>query len=52
MIEPKVQIGDIAEKGQLVAITGGEPVYAKMSGIVRGMLQPGVTVQKNLKAGA
>ena len=51
VIEPKVQIGDIVEKGQLVAITGGEPVYAKMSGIVRGMLQPGVTVQKNLKAG-
>ncbi len=51
VIEPKVQIGDIVEKGQLVAITGGEPVYAKMSGIVRGMLQPGVTVQKNLKVG-
>ena len=51
VIEPKVQIGDIVEKGQLVAITGGKPVYAKMSGIVRGMLQPGVTVQKNLKVG-
>lgn len=51
VIEPKVQIGDIVEKGQIVAVTGGKPVYAKMSGIVRGMLQPGVEVQENLKIG-
>ena len=41
-MEPKAQIGDIVEKGQVVAVTGGKPVYAKMSGLVRGMLQPGV----------
>lgn len=51
MIEPKVEIGDIVEKGQIVAITGKEPVFAQMSGIVRGMLQPGVYVKKHLKIG-
>ena len=42
VIEPKAVIGDLVRKGQIVAITGGEPVYALMDGIVRGMLQPGV----------
>lgn len=51
VIEPKVAIGDLVEKGQLVALTGGIPVYAQMSGIVRGMLQPGVFVKKGLKCG-
>ena len=50
-IEPKVQIGDYVERGQIVALTGGVPVYAQMSGIVRGMLQEGVHVWKNLKIG-
>ena len=50
-IEPCVQIGDYVEKGQAVAFTGGVPVYAQMSGIVRGMLQEGAQVQKNLKIG-
>ena len=50
-IEPKVQIGDLVEKGQIVAFTGGVPVYAQMSGIVRGMLQDGANVTRNLKIG-
>ena len=50
-IEPCVQIGDYVEKGQTVVFTGGVPVYAQMSGIVRGMLQEGAQVQKNLKIG-
>lgn len=51
ILEPKVQIGDFVEKGQVVAVTGGVPVYAQMSGIVRGMLQAGVQVPCNLKIG-
>ena len=35
IIEPKVRIGDIVEKGQIVAVTGGKPVFAQMGGIVR-----------------
>lgn len=50
-ILPKVQIGESVEKGQVVALTGGEPVYAQMSGIVRGMLQEGAAVRKDLKIG-
>lgn len=51
VIEPKVKIGDVVVKGQVAAVTGGEPVYARMSGIVRGMLQEGVRVGKGLKIG-
>ncbi|MGF0031816.1 selenium-dependent molybdenum cofactor biosynthesis protein YqeB [Bariatricus sp. SGI.154] len=51
VIEPCVTIGTVVEKGQMVARTGNVPVYAKMSGIVRGMLQPGVRVKKGLKIG-
>lgn len=51
VMEPKVRIGDVVTKGQLVAVTGGEPVYAQMSGMIRGMLQEGVDVKKGLKIG-
>lgn len=44
-------IGDVVQEGQIVAYTGGKPVYAKMTGIVRGMLQDGVIVEENLKIG-
>ncbi len=27
-MEPKAQIGDIVKKGQLLAVTGGKPVYS------------------------
>lgn len=51
ILEPRVQIGDYVEKGQTVAVTGGMPVYAQMSGVVRGMLQAGAEVTRNLKIG-
>lgn len=44
-------IGEVVRKGQVVAITGGKEVCAKMDGIVRGMLQTGVSVRENLKIG-
>ena len=50
-MEPAVRIGDLVKKGQVVAKTGGVPVHAQMSGIVRGMLQEGVQVEKGLKIG-
>lgn len=50
-MEPKAQIGDMVRKGQLVAVTGGEPVYAQLDGVVRGMLQEGAKVKKGLKIG-
>ena len=47
--EAEGENGDHVEKGSVVAVTGGVPVYAQMTGIVRGMLQSGVQVSKNLK---
>lgn len=51
VMEPLISIGDMVEKGQIAAYTGGEPVYAAMSGMVRGMLQKGVSVVKGMKIG-
>lgn len=48
---PKVSIGDMVKKGQLLGYSGDKAVYALMSGIVRGMLQPGVQVTEGLKCG-
>ncbi len=48
---PAVKITDVVEKGQLVAYAGTEPVYARMSGMVRGMLPEGTPVTKGLKSG-
>jgi len=45
------KIGDVVEKGQIVAFTGEIPVFAGLTGIVRGMLQEGVTVTKGMKIG-
>lgn len=48
---PLAAIGDFVSEGQTVAMSGDEPVIAQMSGIVRGMLQTGVLVEKGLKIG-
>ena len=50
-MEPTVSIGSRVEKGQIAAYTGGVPVFAAMSGIVRGMLQEGAMVKKGMKIG-
>jgi len=51
IMEPVAAIGDIVEKGQMVAMTGGEPVYSQLHGLIRGMLQAGVPVKRGLKIG-
>ncbi|XCP86270.1 selenium-dependent molybdenum cofactor biosynthesis protein YqeB [Roseburia hominis] len=51
MFTPLVSIGDLVEKGQIIAYSGNSPVYALMPGMVRGMLQPGVHVTTGLKCG-
>lgn len=50
-MEAAAHIGDMVQEGQIVAYTGGRPVYANMGGIVRGMLQDGVQVTRGLKIG-
>ncbi len=49
--QPVADIGDLVEKDQIIAMSGGQPVYALMSGIVRGMLQAGVKVKEGMKCG-
>ena len=51
LYEPVVKIGEHVEKDQIVAYSGGKPVRALMSGIVRGMLQSGVNVTIGMKCG-
>ncbi|MBM6837420.1 EF2563 family selenium-dependent molybdenum hydroxylase system protein [Clostridium saudiense] len=51
IIYPVAKIGDYVEEGQVVAYVDKIPVYASISGIVRGMLQEGITVFKGMKSG-
>ena len=48
---PERKIGDVVREGTRVANVDGIPVYAQTSGIIRGLLQDGVSVTKGLKAG-
>lgn len=51
IFEPIAAIGDMAKEGQVVALAGGEPVYARIGGMIRGLLQPGVYVVDGMKCG-
>lgn len=51
VFHPVAQIGDYVEKGDIVAYSEEEPIYASITGIVRGMLQEGVVVTKGMKSG-
>ena len=51
VFHPVAQIGDLVQKGDLIAYSGEEPIYALITGIVRGMLQEGVVVTKGMKSG-
>ena len=51
MFLPAVEIGAQVQEGDVVARVGDTPVYAQMSGMVRGMLPPGCMVTQGMKAG-
>jgi len=44
-------IGDIVDKGELLAHVEGVPIRAKISGVIRGLLRNGTIVHKGLKVG-
>lgn len=50
-IRPVVKIGDYVKKGEVVAYIDGVEVLAEIDGIVRGMLQEGIEVFKEMKSG-
>ena len=51
VFEPVAAIGDQVQKGDLVARVDGEPVYALITGVVRGMLPAGLKVCRGMKSG-
>ncbi len=51
IFEPVAQIGQTVAEGEVVARVDGVPVYALMSGLVRGMLPAGLAVKKGMKSG-
>lgn len=50
-VEPLCEIGDMVKKGDAVALVGGIPVYARVNGVCRGMIQAGVVVEEGTKIG-
>jgi xanthine dehydrogenase accessory factor len=44
-------IGDHVKKGDVVGTVGGEPVRAKIDGVLRGLIHDGVDVTEGLKIG-
>jgi xanthine dehydrogenase accessory factor len=46
-----IKIGDTVTAGQTVCMVDREPVKARISGVLRGMLMDGLTVKKGLKIG-
>jgi len=43
------RIRKLVETGELIASCGGEPLYAPCSGVVRGILRPGIQVESGTK---
>lgn len=48
---PRAEIGDMVNEGDVVASSGGTPIYALTSGVVRGMLPGGYEVHAGMKCG-
>ncbi|MEG1560319.1 MAG: selenium-dependent molybdenum cofactor biosynthesis protein YqeB [Clostridia bacterium] len=44
-------IGDIVKSGDIIAYVGNEPVFAKISGVLRGILEDGLSVPAEMKIG-
>lgn len=44
-------IGDSVKQGQVIARIEGTPVYAPLTGVLRGMIQTGISVEEGLKIG-
>lgn len=51
VVTPRRRIGEQVKKGEVVAHVETTPVYAEMTGIVRGMLKEGTRVPKGTKIG-
>lgn len=43
------RIGDIVEKDQIIAMVDETPVYASLTGVLRGIIRDGYKVPKGMK---
>ncbi len=51
LFKAKTRIGDMVEKGEVVAVVNNTPLVAPFRGVVRGLLHEGLTVTTGLKVG-
>ncbi len=51
VFKPVKEIGDLVEKGEIVAAVEGLPIRAEIDGIIRGLLHPELMVKKGTKVG-
>lgn len=51
ILETNHDFGDIVKKGDIIALVNGEPVIAKIDGLIRGLLRSGTYVTKGFKVG-
>jgi xanthine dehydrogenase accessory factor len=49
--ETDILIGTRVVEGQVIGYVSGEPVIAKINGVLRGLIRPGTPVRLNLKIG-
>jgi xanthine dehydrogenase accessory factor len=49
--DPFREIGEAVEAGEVVAEVNGVPMRSRISGVLRGVLREGTTVQKGMKSG-
>lgn len=48
---PEVSIGDLVNEGQRLGTVAGEPVFARLAGLVRGLVHPKAELSKGEKVG-
>lgn len=51
LFKPSKKIGDTVEAGEVVAFINNTPIKAQISGMIRGMLYPGLEVVEDTKIG-
>lgn len=49
VIHNRSQIADVVEKDQIIAMVGDTPVYASLTGVLRGIIREGYQVPKGMK---
>ena len=49
VLRQKHHIGEIVQRGSVIVFVGEEPVYATLTGILRGLIRDGFAVKKGMK---